>query len=228
MQSILRDLSGLSHTLCHAISCGDTAVDPRPLDENLIHIHHEILKLLAPISTSDRLSSSIRTFTLIGDLNEATAIVALLFAKSLSRGTGSVASHKRPIIRRLFSLLFRIHKYLIADGSEKTNFQPYYSAGVSTLVSPRLLFWLHFMGGIAAQGSEAEFFEESLMNCLAIGSSHNWGSDVPSMPWQILPSWQDIKEMLVEVLWFPLFYDELGERLWELVVKRSKVHSHIR
>jgi len=28
--------------------------------------------------------------------------------------------------------------------------------------------------------------------------------------------------MLVEVLWFPLFYDELGERLWELVVNGSK------
>jgi len=36
-----------------------------------------------------------------------------------------------------------------------------------------------------------------------------------------------MKQMLSEVLWFPLFFDGLGERLWELAVKRSKVHYEI-
>ncbi|XMA13018.1 hypothetical protein WAI453_005809 [Rhynchosporium graminicola] len=61
MQYILQDLFRLSQTLCHAVSCGGTTIDPRSLDENIIHIHHEVLRLLAPVSTPDRLAASTST-----------------------------------------------------------------------------------------------------------------------------------------------------------------------
>ena len=221
VRSILLVLSRLSRTLCRAISCGGTLVDPRSLDEEIINIHHEILGYLAPISTSNRWPSSINSSTLINDLNEATAIAALLYAKSLSRGTGGIPTHPRPIIRRLVSLLSRIHKYKLPKTLEISNLQSPYSH--PTLFPPQLLLWLHYMGGIAAHGSEAEFFADGLIRLFC----QNGSSGVDLRSSSIMPSWQDTKIMLDELLWFPMFYDRLGERLWKLAVTRSKDHCYI-
>lgn len=220
VESIVLSLFHLSHKLCHAISCGGNTVDPRLLDEDISQIHHDILPLLIPPLTSNRVSSSGNMSDLTINLNTATVTAALLYAKSLSRGTKSIPTHARPIIRHLASSLSRIYRYVIPEDPEKVHSQR--SFEFSSLVPPLLLLWIHCIGGITARESEAEVFADGLLRSWAIIDLCNGNCGDISSSWPSLPPWQDVKELLCEMLWFPLLHDEPGERFWALVLRRSK------
>jgi len=217
LQSSFIDLDRLTHTLNHAITYKDIVIDPRSLDEDIVQIHHDILSLLIP-ETSSQDSSHVESPVEV--LNEAAGIAALLYAKSITRPIYSIPKHPRPIVQRLISSLSQIDaggEILNGDSSDTR----FYSSRALTFVVPAppatsFLIWVHFIGGLTSRGLEADFLADGIRRLI---SRCKCDGDM----W--FESWEGLKIALCEILWFPLVHDEPGKRLWEMAMEETVVEE---